>query len=91
VSEQGGMTIEQIERVFGALSRIETKIDSHVDHMEAHVANDQTVHTALYARVESLQLAHARQKGFFSALAAGGSAIGAAIGFVIEKYWVGHN
>jgi hypothetical protein len=86
-----GMSLEQIERVFGALSRIEAKLDSHVDSMEAHVAHDQTIHTALYGRVESLQLSHAKQKGFFTALAAGGSAIGAAIGFVIEKYWIGHN
>jgi hypothetical protein len=85
-----GMTSEQIERVFGALSRIETKLDTHVDSMEAHVAHDQTIHTALFSRVETLQLAHARQKGFITAIAGVASAAAAGIGYLIER-WLGHH
>lgn len=86
-----GMNPDQIERVFGTLARIEQKIDSHKETMESHVAHDELVHGLLFGRVGKLELAHAGQKGFFSALAAGGSAIGAGIGFLIEKYWIGHS
>lgn len=85
-----GMNPDQIERVFGALGRIEQKLDGHIDSVEKHVQHDQDVHKLLFDRVETLQFAHAKQKGFFSAIAAVGSVVGAGIGYVIEKYWVGH-
>ena len=84
-----GMNSEQIERVFGALGRIEQKIDSAATAVITHAAHDETVQRALFERIEKLQLSHARQKGFFSALAAAGSAIGAGLGYVIQR-WMSH-
>lgn len=81
---EGGMSGEQIERVFGTLSRIEQKIDSHIDVMEKHTAHDETVHVALFSRVEALQLSHAKQRGFITAVVSLGSIVGAGVGYAIE-------
>jgi hypothetical protein len=86
-----GMNPEQIERVFGALARIEQKIDSHVDTVAAHVAHDETVQKALFERVETLQFAQAKQKGALTVLGAVGSALGAGAGYLIERWTSGHH
>jgi hypothetical protein len=79
-----GMSTEQIERVFGALSRIEQKIDSHVDTVDAHMKHDQDVQKLLFDRVEAMQLTQARQKGFITAIVSVGSVLGAGIGYAVE-------
>jgi len=80
MSDEHGMNSDQIAQVFGALGRIEQKIDSHTQWMTKHVADD-----ALMAKdIESLKLSHARQKGFMTALAGVGSVIGAGIGYLAE-------
>lgn len=84
-----GMNSEQIERVFGALGRIESKLDAHVSTVENHVHRDEEIHKLLFSRVENLQLAHARQKGFIAALTAVGTAIGGGIGYLVQR-WLGH-
>lgn len=84
------MNVDQIERVFGALGRIESKLDSHVDTVEKHVAHDETIQKLLFERIETLQLSHARQKGFVTALVAAGSAIAGAIGWALE-YFLGRH
>lgn len=85
-----GMSSEQIERVFGALGRIESKLDTHVDLAATHAAHDETIHKLLFSRVETLQLSHARQKGFITALVAVGSAIAGGIGWALE-HWLGRH
>ena len=83
-----GMNDEQIERVFGALSRIETKVDGTMQWLGKHVEDDKK----MAADINTLALSHAKQRGFFSALAAGGSLLGAGIGYIIEKWLgIGHN
>ena len=84
-----GMNAEQIERVFGSLARIEQKIDGHSVTLSAHADHDQLVQKELFVRIEALQLSHAKQKGFFTALAAGVSALSAGAGYLIQK-WLSH-
>lgn len=72
-----------------ALGRIEQKIDSNAAAFAQHAADDKVVARALFERVETLQLSHAKQKGFFSALATGGSVIGAGLGYLVER-WITH-
>jgi hypothetical protein len=85
-----GMSSEQIERVFSALGRIESKLDTHVELAATHAEHDETVHKLLFSRVETLQLSHARQKGFITAVAGIASAGAAGIGYLIER-WLGHH
>lgn len=83
------MTPEQIAEVFSSLGRIEQKIDSHIDTVEKHAEHDDAVHKLLFSRVETLQLAHARQRGFITAIAAVGSAVAGGVGYLLERIW-GH-
>ena len=71
-----------------ALGRIEQKVDGLSGVFTTHTEHDAVVQKALFERLEGLQLSHAKQKGFFTALAAGGSVLGAGIGYAIEK-WLG--
>ena len=84
------MTDDQIGKVFESLGRIEQKIDSHIDTVANHVAHDEMVQKALFERVETLQLAHAKQKGAIKMIGMVGSAVGAGIGYVAEKIFFGH-
>jgi hypothetical protein len=72
MSDQG-MNADQIERVFGALSRIETKVESTMDWMKQHVADDKLMAND----IQTLKERAARQKGFIAAIGVMGSAIGA--------------
>ena len=85
------MTDDQIGKVFESLGRIEQKIDSHIDTVVNHVAHDEMVQKALFERVETLQLAHAKQKGAIKMIGMVGSAVGAGIGYVAEKIFFGHH
>jgi hypothetical protein len=85
------MNPDQIERVFGALSRIETKIDTAASSLQQHVADDKEVAKALFGRIETLQLSHARQKGALTVLGTVGSMLGAGVGYLIERWTVGHH
>jgi hypothetical protein len=71
--EMRGMNDGQIERVFGALSRIETKVD-----------NFGSALITAQEDVLRLKISQARQRGFITALGAVGTAIGAGIGYVID-------
>lgn len=86
-----GMNPEQIERVFGALARIEQKIDGHVGTVTAHIDHDEKVQKALFERIETLQLASAKQKGALTVLGALGSMLGAGVGYLIERLTLGHH
>jgi hypothetical protein len=46
-----------------SLGRIEAKIDGNAATLTQHVADDKVVARALFERIETLQLDHARQKG----------------------------
>lgn len=76
------MNPDQIAQVFGALGRIEQKIDNHTDWMEAHVKEDRLMAES----IQKLQLAHARQRGFMTALAAVGGVISGLIGYAVEYF-----
>ena len=82
MSDEHGMSGDQIERVFGALGRIEEKIDNHTSWMERHVKDDEGVEK----RVGELELRAARQKGFLGALAGVGGVIGAGVGYLAEYF-----
>lgn len=86
-----GMSPEQIERVFGALSRIETKIDLHVGTVKDHIDHDEKVQKALFERIEGLQASANKQKGALTVLGAVGSMLGAGLGYLAEKFFMGHN
>lgn len=86
-----GMSPDQIERVFGSLSRIEQKIDDGRATLAQHVADDKTIQHALFERVEALQASANRQKGVMSTLAAVGTALGAGLGWLIERITLGHH
>lgn len=77
-----GMNADQIERVFGALSRIETNQKNFSEDFKAHLNDDKIMAVA----VQNLQLAHARQKGFMTALAGAGSIVAGIVGYVIEFF-----
>ena len=80
-----GMTGDQIERVFGALSRIETKLDGHVEALAAHTDHDEKVAKAVFERIEVLQVSMAKQKGFVAAMGAVGGGVIAALGYIADK------
>jgi len=77
-----GMTDNQIERVFGALARIEQKIDGHTTWMVQHVADD----ALMAADIVKLKERAARQRGFITALTAMGSVLGAIAGYAVDLF-----
>lgn len=80
------MNPDQIAQVFGALGRIEQKIDGHTDWMRKHVADD----AVMAQDIKSLQLTQARQRGFLTAISAVGTVIGAGVGYAIDLLARGH-
>jgi hypothetical protein len=86
-----GMNSDQIAQVFGSLARIEQKIDSAATSLTQHVADDKEVAKALFGRIEILQLSHAKQKGALTVLGTVGSMLGAGVGYLIERWTVGHH
>ncbi len=70
----------QIERVFSALGRIEQKIDGHTMWMINHVAED----AKMAADIKALQMSGARQRGFTTAVAAVGAAVGTGVGWLVQ-------
>ena len=85
-----GMSPDQIAQVFGALGRIESKIDGNSDTLKDHIKHDEEVTRALFGRIETLQLGQAKQKGFLTALTSVGSVLGAGIGYFVERMIRGH-
>jgi hypothetical protein len=77
-----GMNDGQIQSVFSALGRIEQKIDGHTDWMKKHVEDDKL----MAVDIKALQVSHARQKGFLTALTALGSVLGAGVGYAIDIF-----
>jgi hypothetical protein len=69
-----------------ALGRIEQKVDSSTDMMKTHIAEDKTSFATVDAGLDILRLASAKQKGFLSAVGAVASVIGAAMGYLIDRY-----
>jgi len=80
MSEDKGMSGAEIAQVFGALGRIEQKIDTHTQWMTAHVAENK----ALEADVRKLEMGAARSRGVMAALTGVGSLLGAGLGYAAE-------
>lgn len=68
------------------LGRIEQKVDGNLQWMTKHVADDAKVADAVIA----LQVSHAKQRGFMSALGVVGSVLGAGIGYLVERWVLKH-
>jgi hypothetical protein len=81
-----GMNSDQIAQVFGALGRIEQKIDGTTAWMATHSAEDKKNFETISNDVVGLKLAHARQKGFMTALAGAGAFISGIVGYGIEYF-----
>lgn len=84
------MSPEQIAQVFSSLGRIEQKIDSAASNLTTHVAHDETVQKALFERVEKLQSGLDRQRGFMAAIGAVSGGVVAAVGYIVDKVFLGH-
>lgn len=90
MAEEGGMSADQIERVFSSLARIEANTSSTAATLKDHITHDEEVTKALFGRIEVLQLGAAKQKGFLTALTSVGSILGAGIGYLVERALRGH-
>lgn len=84
------MSEDVLYEIQRSLGRIEQKIDSAATALTAHSEKDERVQKALFERIEGLQMSHARQKGFITALTSLGSVVGAVGGYVAERL-LGHH
>lgn len=80
------MNDDQIEKVFGALARIETKVDGTLAWMTKHVADDK-----LMAKdIHELQIDQAKQRGAAKVWnllgVVGGALLGAAGGYFGNRH-----
>ena len=73
-----------VKQDIGALKQAQA---GHSAWMDKHLKDDAII----AASVQKLQLAHARQRGFISAVAAIGSALGAGLATVASKVFFGHH
>ena len=69
-----------------SLGNIEGKLDGHVDAFNKHIEMDLKA----YKAIGDLQQAHARQRGFLSAVGVMGSGLGALCGWLVERIVSGH-
>jgi hypothetical protein len=83
-ADDRGMSDTQIERVFGALGRIEQKIDGTNGWMKEHAEATANSFKEVSEKVAKLEIGHARQKGVLAALAGVGSVLGAGIGYAVD-------
>lgn len=83
------MSDEILMDIQRALGRIEAKTDVYASSLTQHVADDKVVAKALFERIETLQLASAKQKGALTVLGALGSMIGAGVGYLLERFIFG--
>ncbi len=81
-----GMSDDQIERVFGALARIEQKQDSNAQKWDAH----EKLHAVVEEDILKLKLSAAKQRGVIAAVAGMGSALGAGVGYAIDIFSKAH-
>lgn len=73
---------ELICTIKGDVGAIKQSQDSHTQWMVSHVADDKL----MAADIQSLKLAHAKQRGFMTALAGVGGLISGAIGYAVEYF-----
>lgn len=81
-----GMRDDQIERVFGALSRIEANGANTAAWMAEHAKADKEMFAKIDEKITDLRLSHSRQKGFLTAISAVGSVVAGITGYVIEFF-----
>lgn len=80
------MSDGQIERVFSALSRIEANQANAAKWMDDHAENDKELFKGITDTITAMKIAHARQKGFITALAGVATFVSALIGYAIEYF-----
>ncbi len=81
-----GMNDDQIERVFGALARIEEKQDSVAQYIQTHAVE----HKEINEEISKIKLAAARQRGWIAGVTGVGSLLGAAAGYAIDIFSKAH-
>lgn len=81
------MSDELMADIQRSLGRIEQKIDSHVKAFDEHVEMDRRAYETIF----TLSKAHAKQRGFMTALGTVGTMLGASAGYLIEKFGLGHH
>jgi hypothetical protein len=69
-----------------SLGRIEQKVDGTSAWMHQHALDDKTQFEEISSKVDTLRIAGAKQRGFISALGAVGTAVGAGVGYLIERW-----
>jgi hypothetical protein len=74
-----------------SLGRIEQKIDSHISEFGKHGEEDTRRFEALFETTGKLKATQERQRGFLGGLTAAGTAVGAGIGYLIERMTLGHH
>lgn len=74
------------------LGRIDGKLDSVSTALSVHASHDETVQKALFERIETLQLAHASQKGGSKVWAMVATGAGAIVGSLtpLIATWLKH-
>lgn len=85
------MSDEVLLEMARTLGRIEQKIDGNATTLSKHMDDDKEIARALFGRIETLQASSNRQKGFMSALATVGTALGAGVGYLVERWTNGHH
>jgi hypothetical protein len=86
MSGEHGMSSDQIEKVFSALSRIEANGANTAAWMAEHAKSDKEMFEKLGDKITDLRLSHSRQKGFLTAIAGVGSVVAGIVGYVIEFF-----
>jgi hypothetical protein len=69
-----------------ALGRIEANGTTTKELIEKHVVDDKASFATIEAKVDTLRLSHAKQKGIMTALGVIGSGLGAGVGYLVERY-----
>lgn len=75
----------------GDIGRVQAAAESNADKIKEHIEADTRRFTSLYDDLGELKTSHARQRGFIGGLTAAGTALGAAIGYLIEKMTFGQH
>lgn len=70
-----------------SLGNIEGQLGSHIAAFQQHVKDD----AAMAADLKTLEIAYARQRGFAKAVTLVGTTVGATVGWLIERFGLGHH
>lgn len=86
---------DQIYEMLGtmreSLGRIEQKADSTLTWMAQHSATQAKDLGVITTDITDLKLAQAKRKGFMSAIGVIGTVVGSGIGYLVERWTLGHH